>query len=174
MSSSLLGLGDFFLEKKIEDSRVQSLSHAPRYSWVSPRVPLARKWSSETLTPHKPHWFSIHTLKLCNPHSAGMGCRTWALDGDTAATYHFGTWVGGFRGGGLKVINGYKIKVSTYVFVDQTINNICLSWNLAYIQINLHWIKFSSYTFHAFKISRWFEINNHLFFKNFKFQVFVF
>ena len=174
MSSSLLGLGDFFLEKKIEDSRVQSLSHAPRYSWVSPRVPLARKWSSETPTPHKPHWFSIHTLKLCNPHSAGMGCRTWALDGDTATTYHFGTRVGGFRGGGLKVINGYKIKVSTYVFVDQTINNIYLSWNLAYIQINLHWIKFSSYTFHAFKISRWFEINNHLFFKNFKFQVFVF
>ena len=172
MLSSLLGLGDFFLEKKIEDSRVQSLSHAPRYSWVSPRVPLARKWSSETPTPHKPHWFSIHTMKLCNPHSVGMRCRTWALDGDTAATYHFGTRVGGFRGGGLKVINGYKIKVSTYVFVNQTITSVY--HEIWHIYTNLHWIKFSSYTFHAFKISRRFEINNHLFFKNFKFQVFVF
>ena len=85
----------FFLEEKKGDSRVQPLSHSPRYSWVSPRIPPTRKWRSETSTPHNPHWFLIHTLKLCNPHSAGMGCRTWAPDGDIAATYHFGTRVGG-------------------------------------------------------------------------------
>ena len=54
-----------------------------------------KKWSSETPTPHKPHWFLIHTLKLCNPHSAGIGCRTWAPDEDTATTYHFGTRASG-------------------------------------------------------------------------------
>ena len=82
-------------KRKKGDSCVQPLSHVPRFSWVSPRVSPARKWSSETLTPHKPHWFLIHTLKLCNPHNAGMGCQTWAPFGDTATTYHFGTQAGG-------------------------------------------------------------------------------
>ena len=56
---------------------------------ISPKVELRDS------DPYKPHWILIHTMKLCNPHSVDMGCQTWAPDGDTAATYHFGTRPGG-------------------------------------------------------------------------------
>ena len=85
----------FFWRQKKKGTQVwQSLSHAPRYSWVSPWVPLARTGARKlrTRTHHRLYWFlglskivitvlvRTQTWDVMKPQQSPTSCITPASD----------------------------------------------------------------------------------------------